>query len=85
MSQDPPHALEAGSTAPDFELRATPDQFVKLSDRHLVVVAPCAVSGRAAVQQAYTALSAIRNIPVPHLVPLFRLGQQKPLPQIPDE
>jgi peroxiredoxin len=32
MSQDPPHALEAGSTAPDFELRATPDQFVKLSD-----------------------------------------------------
>jgi peroxiredoxin len=32
MSDDPPHALEAGTTAPDFELRATPDQFVKLSD-----------------------------------------------------
>jgi peroxiredoxin len=32
MSDDPPHALEAGITAPDFELRATPDQFVKLSD-----------------------------------------------------
>jgi peroxiredoxin len=32
MSEDPPHALEAGTTAPDFELRATPDQFVKLSD-----------------------------------------------------
>jgi peroxiredoxin len=32
MSQNPPHALEAGSTAPEFELRATPDQFVKLSD-----------------------------------------------------
>jgi peroxiredoxin len=32
MSEDPPHALEAGTIAPDFELRATPDQSVKLSD-----------------------------------------------------
>jgi peroxiredoxin len=32
MTEDPPHALEAGTIAPDFELRATPDQSVKLSD-----------------------------------------------------
>jgi peroxiredoxin len=32
-------ALAAGITAPDFELRATPDQFVKLSDfRHRALI-----------------------------------------------
>jgi peroxiredoxin len=39
MTEAPPRALEAGITAPDFELRATPDQFVKLSDfRHRALI-----------------------------------------------
>jgi peroxiredoxin len=40
MTSYPTSALEAGTQAPDFELRATPDQFVRLADfrgRNLVI------------------------------------------------